>query len=58
MTRATPTQGERADFKAFCRNASDQQLRAIYDKETAAGRIIYADIAQAEAARRGVDIRR
>lgn len=45
MSKA-PTQGERADFAGFCRNATDTQLVAIIAKESAARRLVYARIAQ------------
>lgn len=44
----TPTQSDRADFRAFCRNASDRQLIEIEEKERAARRYVYADIAREE----------
>jgi hypothetical protein len=45
---ATPTQGERADFAAFCRNATDAQLVQIERKERTAKRVAFANIAKAE----------
>lgn len=44
----TPTQSDRADFAAFCRNATTQQLFEIEAKERVARRRAYADIARAE----------
>jgi hypothetical protein len=48
------TSRDKAEFQAFCRNASDRQLQNIYDKEMDANRKAYANIAAAEAARRGI----
>lgn len=43
----TPTQSDRADFEAFCRNATYAQLVNIEAKEREARRTQYADIARA-----------
>lgn len=45
---------ELQDFADFCKNASDSQLKAIYDKEMAAGRDEYAAVARAEMEARGL----
>ena len=45
MTKAS-TQGELADFRAFCQQATDIQLREITEKEAAAGRQGFADVAR------------
>ena len=42
------------EFRGFLRNATDRQVQGIYDKEKRAGRDDYADLAVAEAARRGI----
>lgn len=52
----TPTQGELADFRGFCRNASASQLREIYAKERRAGRLAYAAAAREVAAERNIDL--
>jgi hypothetical protein len=52
----TPTQSERADFRAFCRNATNQQLEVIYYRELNAFRYAYADEAKAEADSRGITL--
>ncbi len=44
------------DFRSFLRSASDQQVQGIYEKEQGAGRDEYAELASAEAARRGFSI--
>jgi hypothetical protein len=44
------------EFNGFLRNASDRQVQGIYDKESRAGRDEYAELAIAEAARRGIEI--
>ncbi len=42
------------EFRGFLRNASDRQVQGIYDKEKSAGRDEYAELAVAEADRRGI----
>lgn len=44
----TPTQGDRADFAAFCREVTTAQLHNVIRKEEAANRQVYAEIARAE----------
>jgi len=44
------------DFRGFLRNASDSQVQGIYDKERHAGRNDYAELAAAEADRRGISL--
>lgn len=51
----TPTQSDRAEFAAFCRDASDSQIIEIWRKEAAANRRVYAEIARAEMEKRGLD---
>ncbi len=41
-----PTKKDRAEFEVFCQQASQAQLDAIVDKERAAGRRAYLDIAK------------
>lgn len=48
----TPTQSERADFAAFCRNVTYGQLITIEAKEREASRPVYADIAREERKKR------
>jgi hypothetical protein len=50
--RKALTQGEWADFAAFCEGATNSQLREIARKEDTAGRPQYGDIARHELARR------
>ena len=50
--RKALTQDDRADFAAFCKGATNSQLREIARKEDAAGRSHYAEIARHELARR------
>jgi hypothetical protein len=52
------TSRDKAEFQAFCRNASDRQLQNIYDKEMDANRKAYANIAAAEAETMRVSLRR
>ena len=42
------------EFRGFLRNATDRQVQGIYDKEKGAGRDDYAELAVAEAERRGI----
>ena len=42
------------EFRGFLRNATDRQIQGIYDKEKRAGRDEYAELAIAEALRRGL----
>jgi hypothetical protein len=44
------------EFRGFLRNATNRQVQGIYDKETRAGRDEYAELAVAEAARRGIEL--
>ncbi|HSX22282.1 MAG TPA: hypothetical protein VLE97_05855 [Gaiellaceae bacterium] len=42
------------EFRGFLRNATDRQVQGIYEKERRAGRDDYAELAVAEAERRGL----
>jgi hypothetical protein len=42
------------EFRGFLRNATDSQVQGIYEKENRAGRDEYAELAVAEAERRGI----
>lgn len=44
------------DFRGFCRQATDDQLREIYRRERAAGRKDYAKVAAWVAADRGISL--
>lgn len=44
------------DFRGYLRQCSDRQVQGVYDKEKSAGRDEYADLAQAEADRRGITL--
>ena len=44
------------EFRGFLRNATDRQVQGIYDKEKRAGRDDYAELAVAEAERRGIEL--
>src|SRR5437667_2351045 len=46
------------EFRGFLRNATDRQVQGIYDKEASAGRDEYAELAVAEADRRGIYLER
>jgi hypothetical protein len=47
-----------SEFRGFLRNATDRQVQGIYDKEKGAGRDEYAELAIAEAERRGIELAR
>lgn len=56
------TKQDRMEFKGFCQQASDNQIREIYKKEMKVAkeqnnsdREVYAEIAEAELARRGLE---
>jgi hypothetical protein len=44
------------DFRGYLRNCSDAQVQGVYDKEKEAGRMAYAELAIAEAERRGISL--
>lgn len=46
------------DFRGFLHNATDSQVQGIYEKERQAGRDEYAELAVAEAERRGISLGR
>jgi hypothetical protein len=43
------------EFTAYLRNCTDRQVLGVLEKERSAGRDDYAALAEAEAARRGLD---
>jgi hypothetical protein len=51
---ATISGSDIRDFRGFLRNATDRQVQGIYEKEKRAGRDEYAELAIAEAERRGI----
>ena len=51
-----PSAQDIREFRAFLRQATDRQIQGIYDKEARAGRDDYAELAIAEAERRGIDL--
>jgi hypothetical protein len=51
-----PSAQDIREFRGFLRNATDRQVQGIYDKEKRAGRDEYADLAVAEADRRGIEL--
>lgn len=53
-----PSAQDIREFRGFLRNATDRQVQGIYDKEKRAGRDEYADLAVAEADRRGIELDR
>lgn len=53
-TARGPSLQDIREFRGFLRQASDRQVQEIFDKETAAGREEYADLAREEARARGI----
>lgn len=49
---------DREDFAAYLRNSTNGQLQGVYDKEKAANRHVYANLAVAEAQRRNITLNR
>ena len=52
------TADEMKDFRGYLKNCTDRQVQGVYDKEKAAGREDYAELAVAEAECRGITIER
>lgn len=48
------TEKDRIEFKEYLRNCSDRQVYGVLEKEKAAGRQDYAELAQDELERRGL----
>ncbi len=53
--RKRVSSSDRADFKMYLKQCTDAQVRGVYEKERAAGRAIYKELAILEAERRGID---
>jgi hypothetical protein len=51
------TRQDRSEFWQYLRQCTDAQVRGVYEKERAAGRDDYADLAVIEADRRGIEVR-
>jgi hypothetical protein len=49
---------DRQEFIAYLRNCTNNQVQGVYDKEKAAGRKDYAELALQEAERRGIELER
>lgn len=47
---------DKSEFIAYLRACTDRQVQGVYDKERAAGRKAYAQLAADEATRRGIKI--
>lgn len=52
------TKRERDDFAGYLQNCTDRQVQGVYDKEKGAGRRAFANLAVAEASRRGIHLDR
>lgn len=52
MARASKR--DRDEFRAYLHACTDSQVLGVWDKEKAAGRRMYAGLAEAEARRRGL----
>jgi hypothetical protein len=44
------------EFRAYLRICTDRQVQGVYEKERDAGREAYAELARAEAERRGIEL--
>lgn len=44
------------EFNGYLKNCTDNQVRGVYEKERDAEREEYAELARAEAERRGIDL--
>ena len=44
------------EFVEYLKACTDNQVRGVYEKETAAGRKDYAELAKQEAERRGIEL--
>lgn len=44
------------EFRGYLKQCSNAQVQGVYDKEKAAGRMDYAELAIAEAERRKIDL--
>lgn len=49
------TEDDRSEFTAYLRGVTDNQVRGVYEKEKAAGRTDYTQLAKEELLRRGLD---
>jgi len=56
QAHATISARDIREFRGFLKNATDRQVQGIYEKEQRAGRDEYAELAIAEAARRGIEL--
>ena len=52
----TTTARDIREFRAYLYNCTAAQVQAVYEKERAAGREVYAELARQEAERRGIDL--
>lgn len=50
------TSKDKANFQAYLEACTDRQVQGVYEKERAAGRRGYANLAKVEAARRGIPL--
>jgi hypothetical protein len=58
MTDDSLNAHEIEEFCGYLRNCSDRQVQGVYDKEKAAFRQAYAQLAILEAQRRGLELQR
>lgn len=50
------SQRERDDFAQYLRQCSDAQVQGVFEKERAARRQVYTNLARLEATRRGITL--
>ena len=56
MTDDSLTAQDIREFRGYLRTCTDAQVQGVYDKEANAGRLAYAELAIAEAEKRGWEI--
>jgi len=50
------TQKDKDEFRAYLRRCTDKQVQGVYERESAAGRRDYAELAKDEGYRRNIHI--
>lgn len=58
QTEESMNKKDRDEFRLYLRQCTDRQVQGVYDKESAAGREDYAELAENEAERRGITLER
>ena len=50
------TDQDKLEFQLYLNNCTDAQVGGVYEKEMAAGRVDYAQLAKEEAQQRGIEL--